>query len=157
VQPEFQQDEKTASSSLIRELLRAGDVSRAGVFLQRPFSLNGVVIKGEGRGRQIGFPTANVKVPDDLLVPANGVYATRTSYRGMMYKSVTNVGHNPTFKDTQQLHVETHLLDFETDIYGENLSIDFISRIRDERKFPTVNDLVEQIRRDVTSARSFLG
>ena len=114
------------------------------------------MIKGEGRGKKIGYPTANIQVSPDLIVPQNGVYVTRTKYQNMTYQSVTNIGHNPTFKDGKQLHIETNIFDFDTDIYGEKLEIEFLKKLRDERKFPTVNDLINQIREDVLVARRLL-
>lgn len=155
-QPKFEMAGEVVSSTLIRELLLSGKVDEAGKFLERRFHLEGVVIKGEGRGKKIGFPTANIQVSPDLLVPENGVYVTRTKYQGMIYQSVTNIGFNPTFKDGRQVHIETNIFDFDTDIYGEKLDIEFVSKLRNEKKFPTVNDLINQIRADVNSARKVL-
>lgn len=156
IQPKFEHKGDVVSSSLIREKILAGDLEKANELLARPFQLEGLVVKGEGRGKKIGFPTANIQVSSDLIVPQKGVYVTRTNYKGMTYKSVTNIGHNPTFKDTQQIHIETNLFDFENDIYGESLDIQFLRKLRDERKFPTVNDLIEQIKRDVQEAKAHL-
>ena len=113
--------------------------------------------KGEGRGKKIGFPTANIQCSQDLIIPQNGVYVTKTHYNGMIYNSVTNIGHNPTFKDTKMVHIETNIFDFNLDIYGENIEIEFFSKIRDEKKFQTVNELIEQIRNDVDCAKKRLG
>jgi riboflavin kinase / FMN adenylyltransferase len=124
--------------------------------LARPFHLEGVVIKGEGRGKKLGFPTANIQVATDLMVPQKGVYMTRTRYNGMTYNSITNIGNNPTFKDTQHLHIETHLFDFDVDIYGESLDIEFIKKIRDEKKFSTVNELIAQIKSDIDQTKLHL-
>lgn len=157
IQPKFECDGEVVSSSYIRELLRTGQMEKVARILKRPFYLEGVVVKGEGRGKKIGFPTANVQVSSDVIVPQKGVYVTRTIYKGMTYQSVTNIGNNPTFKDTNQIHIETNLFDFNDDIYGENLQIQFLSKLRDERKFPTVNDLIEQIRQDVHSAKKHPG
>ena len=156
VQPKFEYHGQVVSSSLIRERLLSGKIDEVEAILERPFHLEGVVVKGEGRGKKIGFPTANIQVSQDLLVPHKGVYVTRTIYEGMTYQSITNIGNNPTFKDGNQLHVETNLFDFDTDIYGETIDIQFLHKLRDERKFPTVNDLIEQIRKDVNLAKDFL-
>lgn len=156
IQPKFEFKGKVVSSSLIRECIISGNLVEAQELLDRPFHLEGVVVKGEGRGKKIGFPTANIQVSPDLIVPHRGVYITRTIYNGMTYNSITNIGHNPTFKDTHQLHIETNLFDFDTDIYGETLDIEFLQKVRDERKFPTVNDLIAQIKDDVTTAKNFL-
>ncbi|MFP5385487.1 MAG: bifunctional riboflavin kinase/FAD synthetase [Bacteriovoracia bacterium] len=156
VQPKFEFEGKVVSSSLIRERLQSGKIDEVEDLLQRPFHLEGVVVKGEGRGKKIGFPTANIQVSQDLLVPQNGVYVTRTIYKGMTYNSVTNIGNNPTFNESIQLHVETHLFDFNTDIYGEILEIQFLQKLRDEKKFSTVNDLINQIKIDVDKAKTYL-
>ena len=156
IQPKFEYKGQVVSSSLIRERLQSGKIDEVEEILGRPFSLEGVVVKGEGRGKKIGFPTANIQASPDLLVPHKGVYVTRTIYKGMTYQSVTNIGNNPTFKDGNQLHIETHLFDFDTDIYGEVLEIEFLHKVRDEKKFPTVNDLIEQIKKDADFARDYL-
>jgi len=156
IQPKFEFHGKVVSSSLIREYLYSGKIDEVESILERPFHLEGVVVKGEGRGKKIGFPTANIQVSQDLIVPHNGVYVTRTIHKGMTYQSVTNIGHNPTFKDGNQVHIETNLFDFNTDIYGEMLDIEFLHKLRDEKKFPTVNDLINQIKADVETARKFL-
>ncbi len=156
IQPKFELSGEVVSSTSVRELLLQGKVDHAAKYLGRTFHLEGVVIKGEGRGKKIGFPTANIQVSPDLIVPQNGVYVTRTRYQNMTYQSVTNIGHNPTFKEGHQLHIETNIFDFDTDIYGEKLEIEFIRKLRDERKFPTVNDLIDQIRSDVETSRQVL-
>lgn len=156
IQPKFELRDQLVSSSLVRERVMSGKVDEVEELLARPFHLEGVVIKGEGRGKKIGFPTANIQVSEDLVVPQKGVYITRTKYKGMVYNSITNIGNNPTFKDTTHLHIETNLFDFDLDIYGESLDIEFLSKVRDEKKFPTVNDLIAQIRADVEFAKKFL-
>jgi riboflavin kinase/FMN adenylyltransferase len=156
IQPKFEFHGKVVSSSLIRDRVISGKVDEVEELLARPFHLEGVVIKGEGRGKKIGFPTANIQVASDLIVPHRGVYITRTKHNGMTYNSITNIGHNPTFKDTNQVHIETNLFDFDTDIYGEKLDIVFLVKVRDEKKFPTVNDLITQIKADIVEAKDFL-
>ena len=153
IQPKFEHKSQVVSSSLLRELIQDGKIEEANDFFGRPFHIEGLVIKGEGRGKKIGFPTANIQVSPDLIVPQKGVYVTRSTYKGMMYQSVTNIGNNPTFKDTDQLNIETNLFDFDLDIYGETLDIQFLHKIRNERKFPTVNDLITQIKADVELAK----
>lgn len=157
IQPKFEHHAKIVSSTCIREKIIAGNVQDVDEILARPFHLEGVVIKGEGRGKKIGFPTANIQVSPDLIVPGNGVYITKTIHNGMTYQSATNIGNNPTFKSTKQLHIETNLFDFDSDIYGEMLEIQFLLKIRDERKFETVNDLIAQIKSDVEAAKKHLG
>jgi len=151
---EFTSQSQVVSSSLVRETILKGSLESASDLLGRNFTLEGVVIKGEGRGKKIGFPTANLSIHEDLLIPAKGVYVTRTKLSGMTYKSVTNIGSNPTFNNQESLNVETNIFDFSQDIYGERIQVEFVSKIRDERKFSTVNDLVEQIQRDVLVAKT---
>lgn len=154
-QEKFEFDNEVISSSRIRRAIDQGSVDEASKLLGRPLCLDGVVVKGEGRGRKIGFPTANIQIASDSIVPKLGVYVTRTIYKGMIFKSITNIGKNPTFKDSDQVSIETNIFDFDSDIYGEPLHIEFIQRVRDERKFPTVSDLVDQIKQDVEFARNY--
>lgn len=156
IQPKFEYKNDVVSSSMIRDRIIAGKLDEVENILGRPFHMEGVVVKGEGRGKKIGFPTANIQVSTDLIVPHKGVYVTRTIYKGMTYQSVTNIGNNPTFNDTTNIHIETNLFDFNMDIYGEVLDIQFLKKLRDEQKFPTVNDLIKQIKADVDSAKSIL-
>lgn len=156
IQPKFEHEGIVVSSSLIRNLLLSGNIDEVEKILNRPFHLEGVVVKGEGRGKKIGFPTANIHASPDLIIPQKGVYVTRTVYKGMTYQSVTNIGNNPTFKDSDQLSIETNLFDFDSDIYGEVLNIQFLKKLRDERKFSTVNALIDQIKSDIQTARDYL-
>lgn len=152
---EHQVDGQRVSSSLIRDLLANGDVEHAAHYLGRDFYVTGRIIKGAGRGKKIGFPTANLGHDESRIIPLSGVYITKTYYGDSIYQSVTNIGHNPTFTDENNLGVETHLLDFDRDIYGESLRVDFIKRLRKEKKFPTVNNLIDQIKFDIEVARSY--
>ncbi|MCK5884552.1 MAG: bifunctional riboflavin kinase/FAD synthetase [Bacteriovoracaceae bacterium] len=141
------------SSSLVRDLIRAGDVKKAAGFLGRNYHISGTVIRGMGRGRELGYSTANINYSKDIVIPSNGVYCTQTTYKGITYSSITNVGLNPTFNDITEVSIETHLLDFNRDIYGETISVSFIHRIRDERKFNSRAELVAQIKADVKRAK----
>lgn len=156
IQPKFEFHGTVVSSSMIRSLLQSGKIDEVERILNRPFHLEGVVVKGEGRGKKIGFPTANIQASPDLIIPEKGVYVTRTIYKGMTYQSVSNIGNNPTFKDSDQLSIETNLFDFNSDIYGEVLNIQFLKKIRDEKKFSTVNALIDQIKADIQTARDYL-
>lgn len=156
LQKVFKDPSGIVSSTLIREKILGGDVNRASELLGRPFSLDGVVIKGEGRGKKIGYPTANIKVSEDQIIPSKGVYVTRTNYQGMTFNSITNIGSNPTFNQGQRLNIETNLFDFNSDIYGEEIEVSFLKKLRDERRFPTVNDLIKQITEDVAVAKEIL-
>ncbi len=138
-------------SSRIRRALREGNLDEANGCLGRPYRLSGTVIHGEQRGRTLGFPTANLELPPERLLPANGVYVCRAHLERGSFGAVTNVGVRPTFDHHTPL-VEAHLLDFSADIYGETLQLDFLHRLRAERRFPSVDALVAQIQRDKAAA-----
>lgn len=154
--PAYPVQDLKVSSSAVRESLQNGDMELTRKLLGRQFSLEGIVVKGEGRGRKIGIPTANLQLDPDIIVPLRGVYVSETACRGMVYRSVTNVGHNPTFEADKALTVETHLIDYNGDLYGENLEVKFLSRLRDEKRFPTVNDLITQLHLDIDKGRGFI-
>jgi riboflavin kinase / FMN adenylyltransferase len=145
-------EDETVSSTHIRGLVAAGDVERASRFLGAPFMLEGEVVTGDRRGRDLGFPTANIVPSDHLAHPGHGVYAAWA--HGHM--AAVNVGVRPTFETGRGLLVEAYLIDFEGDLYGETLRIAFASRLRGERRFETVDALVDQMRRDVEDARRIL-
>ncbi|OUR93052.1 riboflavin biosynthesis protein RibF [Halobacteriovorax marinus] len=153
---EFKKVEKNISSTIIRNLIIEGDVEESEKLLGRPFFLRGTVVKGAERGRQIGFPTANINYGQIRITPKLGVYVTTVEVRGEEYHSITNVGLNPTFKDDSVKTVETNIFDFDDDIYGEVLTINFHKRLRDEKKFNGINELVEQITKDVVQAKIIL-
>jgi riboflavin kinase/FMN adenylyltransferase len=140
------------SSSRIRELLLSGRVREAEELLCRPYAVSGKVIPGAARGRKLGFPTANVEFVQELL-PLPGVYVIDATVGGVVRRGVANVGFNPTFGENS-LGVEAHLFDFAGDLYGQDMTVYFRDRIRDERKFKSVEELVRQIRKDVGYARS---
>lgn len=142
-------------SALIRDALQTGEIAKANQFLGRPYRVNGEVVHGEKRGRKIGFPTANVAIWDGKLLPANGVYACRAYLGDEVFMAVTNIGQRPTF-DGQNITVEAHLLDFERDIYGEILAVEFVEYLRGEMKFDGIESLIAQIGRDVEQGRHTL-
>jgi len=137
------------SSTLIRGLLRAGEVDRAAPLLGRPVEVDGIVVSGDARGGTLGFPTANVQVEPSLLVPAHGIYAG--SARGQ--RAATSIGVNPHYGGAE-LRVEAFLLDYEGDLYGQRLIVELWERLRDERSFESEQDLIDQIARDVEQTRS---
>ena len=139
------------SSSQIRAALQAGDLPRAAKLLGRPYAVPGEVVRGVGRGRTLGFPTANVNTGRPLPLPA-GVYACHAFLGSTRYRAVINVGVRPTFGETQ-LAVEAHLLDFSGDLYGSQIKLQFLRRLRDEMRFPDVEALRTQIAEDVEAAR----
>jgi riboflavin kinase / FMN adenylyltransferase len=149
VVPLVEVDGETVSSSRVRALVAAGEVDAAMRCLGAPFMLEGEVVEGDKRGRELGFPTANV-VPDDrLVVPGHGVYAAFANG----HPAAVNVGIRPTFETGRGLLVEAFLIDHEEDLYGKNLRVAFVSRLRGERRFPSAEDLIAQMHRDVADAR----
>jgi riboflavin kinase/FMN adenylyltransferase len=154
VLPPLQVNGVTVSSSAIREALRDGDVEQARAFLGRPYSLTGTVQRGAGRGRTLGFPTANLK-PDRPLALAAGVYAAHARWDGRHAEAVVNIGYRPTFEESQYW-VEAYLFDFAGDLYDRTLTLDFLVRIRAEMKFPGVEALTAQVRADMAEARRLL-
>ena len=145
--------EFVVSSTRIRRLVSEGRVDEAGALLGHPYAIDGLVVPGDGRGRQIGYPTANLST-DNELIPPHGVYATTVRLDGVIYPSITNVGVRPTFGENAALVVETHLLEGGQDLYGRTLRLGFIQRVRDERKFADVELLKAQIAADVQKART---
>jgi riboflavin kinase / FMN adenylyltransferase len=149
VVPLVEVDGETVSSSRVRALVAAGEVDAAMRCLGAPFMLEGDVVEGDKRGRELGFPTANV-VPDDrLVVPGHGVYAAFANG----HPAAVNVGIRPTFETGRGLLVEAFLIDHEEDLYGKNLRVAFVSRLRGERRFPSAEGLIAQMHRDVADAR----
>ena len=145
------------SSSDIRAGLAAGDIERVNDLLGRRFSLHGPVVRGVERGRAIGFPTANIAVGADRALPATGVYATLATIDGRVLPSATNIGVRPTFDDHPAVTVEGHILDYDADLYGRDLRIDLVTRLRGEVKFDGVEALRAQLARDCRAARAAIG
>lgn len=145
--------EAPVRSTAIRDHLGAGEVAAAAQMLGRPFQLRGGVVQGDQRGRELGFPTANLEIETGRAIPGRGVYsALTTTGDGLQHPSVVNVGVRPTFGEHIEV-VEVHLLDARADLYGQELSVNFVDRIRAERRFSGVEELVEQIGRDIEMAR----
>ena len=145
---------KPVHSTRVREAIAANRLDLASELLGRRYSIMGEVIKGEGRGRQIGFPTANIDTGNQML-PPSGVYAVRVKVEGRMFDGVLNMGHRPTFNG-QKFQIESYLFDFEQMIYGKEIEIFFIEKIRAERKFPNLEMLMDQIKQDVATAKVIL-
>lgn len=148
---------KTVSSTAIRNAISEdGNVEIAADFLQRLYRLNGTVIHGDKRGKEIGYPTANIKPEDGRkIIPKDGVYAVGVRYEGQWYKGMMNIGTRPTFEE-QHRTLEVHLFDFEEDIYGKEVQVRFVKRIRDEKKFSGVDELVSQLQKDEKAAKEIL-
>lgn len=149
-------DNEVVSSSLVKDLVSQGEVYKASRYLGYYFRRKGTVIGGEGRGKVLGYPTANLKIPGGLLLPRNGVYLSMVEWRGKKYYGVTNIGIKPTFHTGGEIVVEIYLLDFNKDIYGEELTVHFLHRIREEKAFSSEALLKDQIERDVQTARKLL-
>ena len=145
------------SSTRIRNFIINGELEKAYKLLGRNYSITAEVVSGRRVGNTIGFPTANIHPERFLVLPENGVYITKTLLDGKLYNSMTNVGFNPTFEDVKQKTVETHIIDFNQDIYGKKIEVFFLKKIRNEIKFENVNQLIEQIKKDMGETRKYLG
>jgi riboflavin kinase/FMN adenylyltransferase len=148
-------EEGIISSTRVRELVAGGDVTAASDLLGHFPALRGIVVHGDHRGRLLGYPTANMNVPDRKLIPANGIYAVRVRLGHEWFNGAANIGVRPQFGGGPRL-VEVYILDFDRDIYGQELEVHFVERLRDEMKFESVEALVAQMGRDVAKARSLL-
>ena len=147
-------DNEVVSSTRVRETVRAGEFDHASQMLGREYALSGIVTPGDGLGRKLDFPTANLDVTG-LLVPPNGVYAVHVYAEGTRHRAVANIGYRPTLQNPQpELRVEAHLLNFNGDLYGKELELTFVDKLREERKFASLDELREQIARDVAAARA---
>ncbi|MBI2335493.1 MAG: bifunctional riboflavin kinase/FAD synthetase [Deltaproteobacteria bacterium] len=143
--------ETLVSSSQIRHLVETGQVEKAKNLLGRYYYMDGTIIRGKARGKKLGIPTANL-APQNTLIPTTGVYATKVRFKNRLYPSVTNVGLNPTF-GKNPLSIETYILNFKKDIYGEKIRLYFLSQIREERKFESIEALKTQIAEDIRLAK----
>lgn len=146
---------KIVSSTLIRSLLEKGDVKSAAKYIGRPFTVEGFVQHGKGIGKNLGFPTANVSLENELVLPPRGVYAVLVSWNNNIYKGVANLGTKPTFNGND-LVLEIHLFEFDDILYGEKLEVSFIQNLRSEVKFDKPEDLAKQVQRDLLSAKEIL-
>lgn len=145
------------SSSMLRREVQNGEVTAAAESLGRNYALSGPVVHGDGRGRKINIPTANIEYSHDKVIPAFGVYATWAWVEGKRYRAATNIGVNPTFTpDKVTPNVEAHLLDFDRDLYGQEMTLEFVKRLRNELKFQGVDALLKQIHADIAETRQIL-
>ena len=153
----FRLNGEIISSTLIRQQIVEGAVALAADKLGRPFFVAGPVIPGDGRGRTIGIPTANIDIPAEKVIPLNGVYACWGLVDGKRHRAVVNIGVRPTFTGGDVIpRVEAHLLEYSSDLYGKTVTLEFIERLRGEQKFPSVDALVTQIRNDIEKAKELL-
>jgi riboflavin kinase/FMN adenylyltransferase len=145
------------SSTEIRKLIATGNVSEAAKLLGYNYNLGGPVIHGDGRGRRIDIPTANIDYPKQKVIPSNGIYVCRAAIGPDKFMAATNIGFNPTFTPEKKIpSLEAHLLDFDRDIYGTQVKLEFVARLRDEIKFNSVESLLEQIHDDINKTRKML-
>lgn len=149
------EDNKKISSTRIRKLIAAGKVDEIPALLGRYYSLAGRVIHGSGRGHELGFPTANLELEADYILPRSGVYAGYVDYRGSKYKAAANFGYNPTFSE-KDYRVEIYILNLKTDLYGERLSINPVEFIREEKKFEDIKELQKTIKADILYTKKVL-
>ncbi len=152
--PEVQVRGQRVSSSRVRQLLKEGKVNLARRLLGRPYGVEGIVERGDERGHRLGFPTANVH-PKNRVIPRNGVYVTGALIDGQWRRSVTNVGLRPTFGADTEPSVETFVIDWAGDLYGDVVRVRFLHRLRDERKFNSIDELKKQIEYDVMRTRTY--
>ena len=155
--PALSDESGVISSTEIRKLVSTGDLAAAAALLGRPYALHGPVIRGDARGRDLGYPTANIDVPPEKILPLNGIYACRATIGAQAYRAAVNIGVRPQFHpDAQTPLVEAHILDLHQDLYGLDVRLEFMHRLRDEMRFPSVDDLIGQIARDVVRTRELL-
>lgn len=154
VAPQLKDGAKIGSSR-IRNLLERGDLDQACQMLGRPYQTRGLVIHGEARGRTLGYPTANLKIDPEIALPKEGIYAVCCTLNGKQYLGMASIGHNVTFGNLRPLSVEVNLLDFNEDIYGEILVVDWYHLLREEKKFASVDDLVAQLALDEEETRTY--
>mgnify|MGYP000845843641 FL=1 len=147
-------DGKMVSSTRIRSLIAEGNIDLVNQYLKWPLDYTGIVTYGEQRGRKLGFPTANIALDDSYALLPNGVYAVRVHFNDAVYPGVANIGSNPTFEEVER-RLEVHLMQFNGNLYGQKICVDFLGKLRDEKKFPDVDALVAQIHRDIEQAQHF--
>lgn len=150
--PEVKCGENSVSSTVIRKMLADGDCKTASKLLGRPFSFSSPVIHGDSRGRTIGFPTANQYPPEKLIELKHGVYKTRVTIDGGQYNAITNYGIRPTYQ-VKNILSETHIINFDGDIYSKNIRVSFLDFIREERRFDSINELKKQMEKDLASVK----
>ena len=149
-------EDVSVSSTKIRKAIQEGDIETATAFLGNPFFLTGTVIKGKGLGKQIGFPTANIHISVDYkLIPKDGVYVVKGIIKGKTVSGMMNIGTNPTV-DGEHHSLEVHFFDFDEDIYGQSIQIEFLKRLRDEQKFDSLKSLTDQLKKDKTTTEEIL-
>ena len=146
------------SSTVIRNCIAKGEVDQCLMLMGRYYSTRGMVVMGNRLGRTIGFPTSNITIDEEMVTPSNGVYITYCSYNSIRYPSVTNVGVKPTIDDSNGVkNMETHIFDFNKDIYGKQIRVEFLEKIREEKRFENMDELAAQIKKDCLTAGIYHG
>lgn len=153
--PKMKEEEREISSTYVREEIEKGNIELANKLLGYPYFVSGMVKHGNKIGRTIGFPTINLIPSENKLLPAYGVYITKVQIDGIVYHGITNVGKKPTIEGQNPVGIETHILDFNQDVYEQHVVVTFIKRIREERKFENLDALLEQMRKDANTARYY--
>ena len=143
------------SSSIIKEYISRGEIKNANRFLGYEYYIKGIVVKGKRNGKKIGFPTINLKLDTNYVIPKNGVYITKTKIGNKLYPSMTNVGTHPTIDELNEAIIETHILDFDETLYGEEVEIKFLDYIRNEIKFNSIDELKEELSRNREIVRQY--
>lgn len=155
--PPVKLEDEIVSSTNIRKHIKKGDMNKVFLLLGRYYSIKGQVERGKGIGRTLGFPTANISAKNYLVFPKKGVYITKVKIENSVYPGITNVGNNPTFGENNNITIETFIIDFDKDIYGKEMEVFFIKKIRNEKKFDTVEELVMEMKKDLLNARNYFG
>ncbi len=156
IHPAVYLDGRIVSSTQVRKFLAEGNLTMANEYLGRPFSFSGAVVHGDRRGRLLGFPTANLVIEDSRAMLPNGVYAVKVFLRDSLYDGIANIGTNPTFEGCKR-RLETHIIDFDENIYDSVLQVRFLQKLRDEQKFSSAEYLIRQMHSDLKNARNVLG
>ena len=153
--PSLTLNHQAINSTLIRKLITKGDLQTTQQYLSRPFQFEGVIIKGDGRGRKLGFPTANIQTDTQIIQPAQGVYQAHITVEKQEFLAIVNIGTRPTFKNDEIIHIEAHILNFNQNIYGKTVNLKLYLCIREQKKFESSKQLQDQIIKDIKNFNSF--
>ena len=153
--PKYELEQEKIGATEIKRYLADGNIKKVTQMLGRPYRMHGMVVSGQQRGRQIGFPTANLQLSENYVIPKKGVYAVEVEIKGKRYAGMCNIGHNPTFNFNDQVSIETYILDFSEDIYGKEMTLDFYEYLREEKRFGSIGELMKQLEEDYQYVRSY--
>ncbi len=155
VTPKYELEHEKIGATEIKRYLAEGNIHKVTQMLGRPYRLHGSIVTGQQRGREIGFPTANLQLSGEYVIPKKGVYAVEVEVEGKRYIGMCNIGHNPTFNFNDQVSIETYILDFNEDIYGKELTLYFFDYLREEKRFASIEELMQQLNDDREYVRSY--